>query len=476
MPSENGWEPSRINPASALLVWRTVPGTKVTLQVRNDDAGKIMLAFAVDYHAYVEPLRDADSACYTPTNSVPTSNHLNATGMDLNWNSHPFRVKGTFTAVQMVEIRQLLKFHTHIFWAGDWTDPIDEMHWQMDYGTWNNPAVAEFVRTKIRPDGFSTYRRGDAQAPDPASDAAKILSQAMGNQLSLDRYRELLPTVSQALQACECTNVNRIAMLVAQIGHESLGLYYTEEIASGAKYEGNIELGNTQPGDGVRFKGRSWIQITGRSNYTRLSQWAFDKGLVPTLTYFVDDPQELSSDQYAGLGAAWYWVVARSDINDLSDRRDLVTVTQRINGGQNGIDDRRTRYQRALGMGDALLSLITAGDDMFTDDDRNLLKQIAEIRRQSRSPLRWPGEGEVDTIAGLAWSTDGNVHVLLVERLAVEYGDPQSISLLYAVETTTLADRQEDAKLARRILKKVPADKVGAAGSEIAAYVSTLAA
>lgn len=475
MPSENGWEPSRIDPNSPLLVWRTVPGTNVSLQVRDDDAGRIMLAFAADYHANVEPLRDADSACYTPTNSVATSNHLNSTGMDLNWNSHPFRVRGTFTPAQMVQIRKLLAFYDGmIFWAGDWTDPIDEMHWQMDYGSWNNPAVANFVKTKIRADGFSTYQR---ETTIPASeDAAKVLAQLMGNQLSLDRYRELLPAFSACLIACECNNVNRIAMAGAQLGHESLGLYYSEEIASGARYEGRSDLGNTQPGDGVRFKGRSWIQVTGRHNYTALSKWAFGKGLVPTPTYFVDNPTELASDQYAGLGAAWYWVVARPDINELSDKRDLITVTQRINGGQNGIDDRRTRYQRALGMGDALLTLTTAGDDMFTDDDRNLLKQIAEIRRKSRSPLRWPGEGEVDTIAGFAWSTDANVHVLLVERLAVEYGDTQAISLLYAVATTTLADRQEDAKLARRILKKVPADKVGAAGANIAAYVDTLAA
>lgn len=173
----------------------------------------------------------------------------------------------------------------------------------------------------------------------------------MGARLSLERYGQLLPAVVESLRACECATVDRIAMWCAQIGHESGGLYYTEEIASGAAYEGRADLGNTQPGDGVRFKGRSWIQITGRSNYTRLSLWAHSKGLVPTSTYFVDHPERLAADEYAGLGAAWYWVVARPDINALADRRDLETVTRRINGGTNGLADRRERYNRALGMG-----------------------------------------------------------------------------------------------------------------------------
>lgn len=460
--SENGWP--MVDEGSC--EWVGVPGANVTLEIQKGWPLAIMRAFAADVHAYVQPLRDADSACWTSTNSVSTSNHLSGTAMDLDWDDHPMGpAYAGWSQAQIATIRELLSFYEDtIFWGEDWDTPKDSMHFQMGYSTYNNAHTGDFIARKVRADGFSTFRRGGS-AGDPAStgNAAQILSDAMGGRLTLDRYTQLLPAVSTSLRACECTNVNRIAMWAAQIGHESGGLFYTEEIASGAAYEGRADLGNTQPGDGVRFKGRSWIQITGRSNYTRLSQWAFDKGYVPTPTYFVDNPAALASDQYAGLGAAWYWVVARPDINALSDARDLVTVTQRINGGQNGIDDRSARYNRALAAGDQLLTLTTGtttgDDDMFTDDDRNLLQQIAEIRRESKSPLRHVGEGPVNTYAGFAWTADGLTHAQFV-CMAAKIGHQDSIQLLAEVAGVDLQkypNRADDAKLAASILAEIEA-------------------
>lgn len=354
--SENGWRPAKVGAES--LVWLTVPGTSVNLQIQKGWPAKVLAALAADFNAYIEPLRDRDSASYTPTNSVATSNHLNGTAMDLNWDSHPFHAKGTFNANQMRTIRELLDFYEGtIFWAGDWKSPIDEMHWQMGYGTWNNSNVGSFIARKIRSDGFSTFRRGVIEAK-PKTDVAQLLSAAMGNSLSISRYTELLPAVQQALQKCNCTNEARIAMWLAQIGHESAGLRYMEEIADGSAYENRPDLGNSNFGDGRKFKGRGPIQITGRYNYTSLSQWAFQNKLVPTSNFFVDNPSQLSTDTYGFIGVIWYWTVARPGINSMCDNYDLNGVTRAINGGLNGIVDRKQRWNKCLSFRSELLKLI----------------------------------------------------------------------------------------------------------------------
>lgn len=189
--SENGWQPAWVG--ADQLQWVLVPGTKVNLQIQKGQPLKILRALAADFNAYIEPLRDADSASYTPTNSVSTSNHLNGTAMDLNWDTHPFHAKGTFTAKQMKVVRELLDFYEGtIFWAGDWRSPIDEMHWQMGYGSYGNPKTDDFIVRKIRSDGYSTFRRGSLQAqtkPD-ASPATTVGAESIPREQWDDLYAE----------------------------------------------------------------------------------------------------------------------------------------------------------------------------------------------------------------------------------------------------------------------------------------------
>src|SRR5699024_3011785 len=90
-------------------------------------------------------------------------------------------------------------------------------------------------------------------------------SPAMG--CSRARAEQMLPGYIGAMRAANITNVNRAAMFAAQLGHESVGLQYMEEIASGAAYEWRQDLGNVYAGDGVRFKGSGPIQLTGRNNF-----------------------------------------------------------------------------------------------------------------------------------------------------------------------------------------------------------------
>jgi predicted chitinase len=186
-------------------------------------------------------------------------------------------------------------------------------------------------------------------APAPAGGAtADLLYQAMGGALPLQRYAELLPAVLESLAASDCTNETRVAEWMAQIGHESGGLAYQEEIADGSAYEGREDLGNVHPGDGPKYKGHGWIQITGYENTRQVSEWAYQQGHVGSPTYFLDYPEQLGSDQYAGMGAAWYWTVARPKINAMADARDHDGVCRAVNGGLNGYDDRVNRFDNAL--------------------------------------------------------------------------------------------------------------------------------
>lgn len=399
--SSNGWP--MVDEGSC--EWVNIPGTSVTLQLQQGQPLAILRAFAADLNAYVEPMRDPDSAAWTATNSVSTSNHLSGTAFDYNWNSHPFRVEDAgWSSAQLATIREIQDFYEGtVFFGNDWSDPKDAMHFQLaslanggNINTYQNPKTADFITRKIRADGFSTFRRG---SESPSTGAASVLAAATG--LSLSRATEILGPVREGLKAAACTNVNRIAMWLAQIGHESGSFVYTEEIQSGDEFT-----------DRWKYKGRTWIQITWQSNYAQFSQWCFNKGLVVSPSYFVDNPRELANLQWAGLGAAWYWTVARSDINALSDKGDLYTVTLRINGGTKGLTDRRNRYNRALLQGDALLQLLSAEGDDWLDMPSNAEKLdfiYNEMTKKgpSRSFLA-PDSKELDTMLGFEYNIDGN--------------------------------------------------------------------
>lgn len=135
-------------------------------------------------------------------------------------------------------------------------------------------------------------------------------------------------------------NAFRIASYLAQIGHESGRLRYLEEIASGKAYEGRADLGNIKEGDGVRFKGRGLIQITGRYNYQQCGEY-FGIDLV-------SQPELLSSPEWSVKSSLWFWDI--HNLNAYADNNDLRGQTKVINGGYNGIEDRQKLYRDALTM------------------------------------------------------------------------------------------------------------------------------
>lgn len=194
------------------------------------------------------------------------------------------------------------------------------------------------------------------------------LCAAMGRTVPIS----YLPGFNQALVAAQCTTVNRAAMFCAQVGHESGGLIWLEELASGARYQGRKDLGNTQPGFGVRYKGRGIIQLTGAYNYAAFSRWAYSKGMCPTPSYFYDNPTAVAQLPWAFISAAYYWTVSRADLNAVSDRGDVLTATHRVNGGTNGYADRVIRWNRCRALGARLLPTQSEEDDMTPEQARKL--------------------------------------------------------------------------------------------------------
>lgn len=132
-------------------------------------------------------------------------------------------------------------------------------------------------------------------------------------------------------------NTDRLAHFLAQLGHESDGFRAMEEYASGAAYEGRTSLGNTQPGDGKRYKGRGPIQITGRANYRRYGR---------KIGIDLERWPELASAPSVGLIASVaFWI--DKGLNALADRDDVEAITRKINGGTNGLADRKARLAAA---------------------------------------------------------------------------------------------------------------------------------
>lgn len=129
------------------------------------------------------------------------------------------------------------------------------------------------------------------------------------------------------------------AHFLPQVAHESDGFRTATEYASGRAYEGRKDLGNTEPGDGVRFKGRGLIQLTGRANYAAYSQDVYGDDRC------VRDPHMVAELPDAAMVAGWYW--QKRGLNRLADRDDVEAVTRRINGGTNGLADRKRRLAHA---------------------------------------------------------------------------------------------------------------------------------
>lgn len=202
-----------------------------------------------------------------------------------------------------------------------------------------------------------------------------VLRRAVGCPTS--RAAFWLPFVNEAAHRFGITSAGRMAHFLAQVAHESArfrrieeNLNYTVEAllarfsrrriseADARKYGRNAghpadqpaianliyggrwgleNLGNAESGDGWDFRGMGLIQLTGR-------RLRVDCGRALGVD-LLSRPPKLLEAEYAALSAGWFW--DSRGLNDLADIDDLETLVRRINGGLNGLDDRRAALERA---------------------------------------------------------------------------------------------------------------------------------
>jgi len=185
---------------------------------------------------------------------------------------------------------------------------------------------------------------------DLASDGVVITSADLAVIMPMagNRVRSYVGPINAAMKEWQIDSPMRAAGWLANLAHESGSLQYARELADGSAYEGSAQLGNSEPGDGPRFKGRGLIQITGRHNYRSCSVAIYGDPEI-----LLDNPEILESPTAAASSAGWFW--ADHGLNGMMDMADFRGCCSIINTGRpdspanriNGWDQRLMFYTRA---------------------------------------------------------------------------------------------------------------------------------
>lgn len=155
-----------------------------------------------------------------------------------------------------------------------------------------------------------------------------------GNPISDNQLKDL----NNCLNRYQIITPARMRHFLSQTAHESGGLRWMKELANGSSYEGRRDLGNTQSGDGARYKGAGVIQLTGRANYQAFANFIKDPKVMQGCNYV--------ASTYPFSSAGFWWM--NNHMNALCDSGASVEqVTKRVNGGYNGLADRKAYYQKA---------------------------------------------------------------------------------------------------------------------------------
>lgn len=205
--------------------------------------------------------------------------------------------------------------------------------------------------------------------PDHVADAGKMIEPVADKAMPKVTPQKRLITAAQLAEAYQCPRARAdlwadwlneamvlwgiterldVACFLAQVGHESGRLKYAKEIWGNTraqrKYEGRKDLGNTKPGDGKRFMGHGPIQITGRANHRKATAWI--RKVVPTAPDFEANPDLLTLPRWGSLAAGAFW--AWNNLSALGRLGAITKTTRVVNGGYNGLADRKAIFQRLL--------------------------------------------------------------------------------------------------------------------------------
>lgn len=403
--SEDGWRMCDADECD----WVTVPGTNVTLQIRRGVPATILSHFAARFNQVIEPLRDADSACWTATNDVATSNHLAGTAVDLNWDSHPFHVAGTF-GDRLPRLRALLdEFKGCVWWGGDWTDPIDEMHFQL------------------------AYPEGDPQL-------TSLARELQSGETLTQQSRYALAIIVEGQRRGITPRGIQIALATALVESNLTNYANSKDPASMAL-----------PHDAVGSDGMS-VGIFQQQDFPEWGPLECRMDPACSAGTFYDHLIRLDYNNEARSPGSYAQAVQRSAFPDRYDERfdEAVAIYTRLAGAAPSPWP-PPAPQPPIPEGESMaLVPQQQWDQLF----HALMDPVP-----SQSPLRELGEGTIGSIAKLIRNIDGSVHVAIVEALA-KLGDPEELARLHRIATADpvrYPDRQKDAVLAATILARIAA-------------------
>lgn len=168
----------------------------------------------------------------------------------------------------------------------------------------------------------------------------KQLYKIIGDYNRVDRY---LHYINKYLDVFEINTPLRASHFIAQCCHETAGFKFMKEqgkVSYFSKYDkGRLAkmLGNTKKGDGWKYRGRGFLMLTGRANYQSYQNSEYCNGNI------MEKPELLEGQNGSVKSGMWWWFT--HGLNELADKDDIVKITKKINGGLNGIDDRKNWFQ-----------------------------------------------------------------------------------------------------------------------------------